>query len=372
MRRMLILFFVVGLGLASACTADRTGFDATCADGEQNQDETDVDCGGNTCGRCAGGASCVFGLDCQSGVCDPASGTCEASGVCGNGTVEDGEGCDDGDLDDGDGCNANCFLEIGEACDLNDQCASAACDTMVTGECVPPGVCGNGIVEAGEGCDQGDTLPGDGCDADCLRELDERCQEDNQCASAVCDDTEVPSVCEPADVCGNSKVEGSEACDDGDTDGGGGCSGSCLFENGESCDSSPECESTVCDPNEEPPVCELADVCGNGTTEGEEGCDDGNTSTGDGCDDDCLREDGQTCSEDAQCQSDICDATEDPDVCEQSGACGNSRLEAFEGCDDGNLENEDGCNENCLLEQGEFCVSGFQCASTVCLGSACQ
>ncbi|MCG8418820.1 MAG: hypothetical protein MJE77_12855 [Proteobacteria bacterium] len=43
---------------------------ATCSDGQQNSDESDVDCGGS-CPRCAAGQRCNSSGDCQSGaVCD--------------------------------------------------------------------------------------------------------------------------------------------------------------------------------------------------------------------------------------------------------------------------------------------------------------
>lgn len=48
----------------------------TCADGERNQDETDVDCGGS-CGACATGDSCSKASDCASGFCT--AGICTAS-----------------------------------------------------------------------------------------------------------------------------------------------------------------------------------------------------------------------------------------------------------------------------------------------------
>ncbi|WAS94274.1 fibrinogen-like YCDxxxxGGGW domain-containing protein [Nannocystis punicea] len=45
-----------------------------CADGEKNNEETDVDCGGGTCGPCDSDAACVDNSDCKSGNCD--AGTC--------------------------------------------------------------------------------------------------------------------------------------------------------------------------------------------------------------------------------------------------------------------------------------------------------
>ena len=43
----------------------------------RNGTETDVDCGGPTCGACGTNASCSVGTDCTSGVCD-ATGHCAA------------------------------------------------------------------------------------------------------------------------------------------------------------------------------------------------------------------------------------------------------------------------------------------------------
>ena len=67
-----------------------TGICETCADGKQNQTETDVDCGG----ICAPGALCADGLgcednsDCQSKVCDCPD-PCENK-VCQEATCDDG------------------------------------------------------------------------------------------------------------------------------------------------------------------------------------------------------------------------------------------------------------------------------------------
>src|SRR5690349_5420859 len=41
----------------------------TCGDGKKNGAETDVDCGGGTCGPCAPGKTCFHGSDCTSGTC---------------------------------------------------------------------------------------------------------------------------------------------------------------------------------------------------------------------------------------------------------------------------------------------------------------
>jgi hypothetical protein len=50
-----------------------------CTDGKKDGDETDVDCGGPTCGPCANGKACIANLDCQS--IDCVSTTCVAASV---------------------------------------------------------------------------------------------------------------------------------------------------------------------------------------------------------------------------------------------------------------------------------------------------
>src|SRR5688572_28880615 len=64
-----------------------------CSDGEQNELETDVDCGGPACDPCEDEAACVEPSDCDSGVC--ADSLCVAP-VCGDEIVNGNEDCDPG------------------------------------------------------------------------------------------------------------------------------------------------------------------------------------------------------------------------------------------------------------------------------------
>jgi len=48
----------------------------TCYDGIQNQDETDIDCGGKICPKCPLGKRCKVDEDCMSGYCDPKTKRC--------------------------------------------------------------------------------------------------------------------------------------------------------------------------------------------------------------------------------------------------------------------------------------------------------
>jgi cysteine-rich repeat protein len=69
-----------------------------------------------------------------------------------------------------------------------------------------PEWCGDGFKSEGEACDDGNTISGDGCTANCQKETP---------------------------VCGNGKVEkgfGGESCDDGNTKDGDGCNSKCQKE----------------------------------------------------------------------------------------------------------------------------------------------
>ena len=108
-------------------------------------------------------------------------------------------------------------------------------------------------------------------------------------------------------------------------------------------------------------------ACGNGLLETGEGCDDGNTTSGDGCNATCLLEDGGSCTSGAQCESTLCD-TVGGNTCEQLDVCGNGVIEPAQGevCDDGGTDTGDGCSNNCLLEEGGSCTLGTQCATGQC------
>ena len=64
-------------------------------------------------------------------------------------------------------------------------------------------ICGNGVVEDGEACDDGNSVSGDGCSTDCKAiEPGYVCYEGKPCEQV-------------SGVCGNGKVDDGEACDDG-------------------------------------------------------------------------------------------------------------------------------------------------------------
>jgi fibro-slime domain-containing protein len=133
-------------------------------------------------------------------------------------------------------------------------------------------------------------------------------------------------------TCGDGIMSGPEACDDGNTVSGDGCSATCHIELGYKCSGSP----SKCSPT----------VCGDGKVEGTEGCDDGNIWPFDGC--------SPTCQIEPQCGS----ATSAVGAC-QTGCGDGILLRGTEECDDGNLLDGDGCSHECKIEPGYTCQSDY-------------
>jgi hypothetical protein len=88
---------------------------ATCVDGIQNQDETDIDCGGTICPTCTPGDSCLVGTDSDSSV---STGLICQAATCTDG-VQNGS---ETDIDCGGSCPADCSL--GQGCNISADCIS--------------------------------------------------------------------------------------------------------------------------------------------------------------------------------------------------------------------------------------------------------
>ena len=146
--------------------------------------------------------------------------------------------------------------------------------------------------------------------------------------------------------CGDGARQGAEPCDDGNLESGDGCSASCTVENGYAC--------SIADGGD---VC--SNGCRNGTKEAWEACDDGNNAVGDGCDNKCDIEYGWQCS--AVAHPTILNAR----VSECNVPCGDGiRLQGFEGCDDSNTADGDGCSAQCEVEENAACVEDASDKST--------
>jgi cysteine-rich repeat protein len=190
--------------------------------------------------------------------------------------------------------------------------------------------------------------------------------EDDQCF-----DTELIAItCLRESVCGDLLVSGVEQCDDGNTDGGDGCSAECELEycgdgvrnqtSGiEECDG----DDGLVDPllqDCDPLTCHIVPICNNGFVEGTEECDDGNASNTDACTNVCNNAvcgDGFTRSGVEQCDDGNASNTDAcTNVC-NNAVCGDGFTQSgVEQCDDGNAFNTDACLNSCL---NAVCGDGF-------------
>lgn len=224
---------------------------------------------------------------------------------CGDARQAGIETCDDGNAFPGDGCGATCLIEEGFEC-----MGGSKSEPM---RCVP--ICGDGLEAFGEECDDGNRNDGDGCNADCQVEARWACSRGSLTSKGV----GAKSVC--YNSCGNGKMTNIEECDD-------------------ALEGTSPCHQCRLVPGSK---------CGDGVRAFGEGCDDGNNVSEDGCNDHCEIETGWSCSTSPHYVQPT-----PPDVC--SVVCGEGvRVKTQEGCDDGNLNNGDGCSETCEVEDYYYC-----------------
>jgi fibro-slime domain-containing protein len=359
-----------------------------CGDGKVNQDSEKCDDGNALAGDGCNGVCKVE----PNHTCPAGGGKCDVSFTCGDGIVNPGEVCDQGQFQSSPGCSADCKTqEDGYKCLAGEQCVSLF-------------VCGNSRIESGETCDPPN--PGNGCGNDCKAEdgwrctpgsckklpscgdgivqpdMGEKCDQGAHQGSPGCSDDcktmDGSCTCTPGQacvcqtpVCGDSKVQVGEKCDDGNGPYPG-CSDTCQLESGYTCPFAgapcvPECGDGIlvkpaeqCDPKSSVPnvakacnddcsvkpgwMCDDSGcsetVCGNGKVEGSEGCDPNakNNDLGDGCTATCMAE--PTCP---------------PGGGGCTTKCGDGLILSGEECDDGNAVSGDGCSAACKVEDGFTC-----------------
>lgn len=368
--------------------------------------------------RCGDGVvNTLAGEVCDNGALNSDAGACLTTcqpAVCGDGLTRGDiapgqpghEACDNGALNSDtipDRCRTDCslprcgddVLDIGESCDdgvLNSATAPGACRL----DCALFS-CGDNIVDPGEFCDNGllnsNTTP-NACRGNCNFPS---CGDNVQDAGEACDTGSLignNSACRPGCVqarCGDGVVRtdrilgqlGYEACDDGDSDGGDGCSALCIVETGYVCGT----PGAPCTP-----------VCGDGIRTGAEVCDDGNVNNGDGCNSTCsVVTPGYNCSTPGVLCSTICgDAIRvGAEQCDLGGSnsntgactlgcqlprCGDGFRQGAEQCDDGNSTNNDACSNTCttatcgdsIVQAGEQCDLGASNSSGGACTEVCQ
>ena len=199
-------------------------------------------------------------------------------------------------------------------------------------------VCGDSKLEVGEVCDDGNTNNGDGCAADCSAvEAGYTCSGGSPTSADIC-----------ITICGDGLRAGVEVCDDSNTASGDGCSTTCTTEPGFTCAGGSPTAADIC-----------ITICGDGLRAGVEVCDDSNTASGDGCSGGCTTEPGYTCAGGTPTSADSCGTT-----------CGDGKRAGAEGCDDGNSASSDGCSTTCTTEPGFTCTGGTPTAADTC-GTAC-
>lgn len=331
---------------------------------------------GNGCdpatGLCTGlranGSGCDAADQCQSGLCsldisganrccDPG---CEGSGrVCG---IDGSCVCPANRVD----VDGTCRLLAGASCTTGNDCASGACTPTVSGGgvCCATACAGGFCASDGSAC-----VECEGSGSECQGNVSERCQ-DNVIIRATC---------------GN----GCNAAN-------GVCNG--LLANGQTCNASNQCASTLCAPDVTntnrccTPNCAASGrVCG---ADGSCVCPDPNDVFVRGA---CRAIEGQSCAVDGDCRSAACESTQSAGQVCCSGAC-NGQICRANGqgcvqCDGGppSCQNgssrscvnnafvttacANGCNastglcNNLIARGGTGCSQSSQCAGT---GSSCQ
>ncbi len=175
----------------------------TCNDGILNGEETDIDCGGDTCNACGTNKNCTVDDDCQSINCE--NGKCKAP-TC----TDEIQNQNETDVDCG---GRNCGeCEIDEDCEQDSDCKSGHCSA--SDKCIAlPDECANGVKDSGSG----------ETDVDCGGDICEPCGPDQSCRSN--DDCVSGTKCidDECKTCSQNDLDcdGTDNCEDDDIDGDG-------------------------------------------------------------------------------------------------------------------------------------------------------
>ena len=196
-----------------ACSPGHVCVSPECNDKVKNGAESDIDCGGATCPKCAVGEDCNHNGDCASGVCTGSPQTCQAptcTDTVRNGAETDTDcgGPDCPDCANGKDCNGNSDC-TSNYCNPSGKCATPSCTDSIKNQNETDVDCG------------GPTCP------DCA--IGKDCTAGTDCASGVC--TALKCV---APACNDTVENGNET----DVD----CGGTCpKCAAGKKCDVATDC-----------------------------------------------------------------------------------------------------------------------------------
>jgi len=292
----------------------------TCQNGILDDDETDVDCGG-VCDQCVAGDSCLENADCHSGVC--------SAGVCEDPTCQDGTlNGDEIGVDCGGACES---CSGSDACTQDSDCFSGACD-LVIGLCVD-NQCSNGQQDDGEtDVDCGGVCPPCNNGDPCL--TDAECPSGSFCVGGYCQTTSTQ--------CGAGMTECGGLCRDVSTDPD--HCGVC----GNACEGNGVCMSGACQAAYAP-----------GCTDQIQNGDETGVDCGGACEP-CSY--FVACTQDSDCFSGACDLVTGLCVDDQ---CSNGQQ------DDG--ETDVDCGGPCgPCETGGSCLSDADCNPGFCVFGHCE
>ncbi|MFM2152724.1 MAG: hypothetical protein RL199_1159, partial [Pseudomonadota bacterium] len=358
-----------------------------CSDGILDNDETDVDCGGNRCGACVDKKGCKANDDCQSGVCttkgacSPA--TCRDGVRNGNETAVDCGGscskcaagvpvpsaasCASGVRSEQGICiDGTCFDGVQNQDETAEDCGGALCPRCAdTKKCAAGRDCSSGVcASATKTCAapaKDGVKNGDETDVDCGGSAADKCALGRRCAvTGDCVDatTCVNNVCAPAQ-CANAVQDKTKG--EVDVNCGGPC-GKCAT--GLLCTGKGDCQSGVCkqegvDAKKNPISRCQAPAKDDGLLNGDETMKDCGGTSGRGC------AYADLCRVDADCDGGM--------VCTGGrcnfGECGNStKTTAVPSC--GRLCAA-GCADGVACRAAVDCIAGGECIDRVCVTRKC-
>jgi len=249
-----------------------------CGDGILERNETCDD--GNT----ESGDGCNRACQAEANYdCSEVGQLCKNLAVCGNGLLTSDETCDDGNEEPGDGCSSDCqTIEDGWICPVPGR------------KCIPQ--CGDSKLIGDEACDDGNASGEDGCSSTCQVEPGYDC----------------PTLGKPCikAECGNGKREVGEKCDCGTDENNipDGCNAvnGLFYGDGKGCSKTCTAEPNCLDKDGKTQACSSS--CGDGNIDPDEECDDGNANEGDGCSSECKKEEGFSCETTTQQDSTTCES----------------------------------------------------------------